>query len=125
MEEFFHFYFFARFDLPRYYHMIKYTRGIRRIVGDTIGNPTVVGDNLIDTMRSRTRDGYITVEPYQLAIGDNVIIKGGPLDGFTGLFMGEVKPRDRVLVLLNTISYQAKVEVYSDFVVKACSVMDN
>jgi transcription antitermination factor NusG len=123
VEEFFPCYIFARFDLPRYCHMIKYTRGVRRIVGDSLGTPSIVDDAIIDIMKSRAQDGYICIEQDQFSRGDEVLIKGGPFDGFEGLFIQELKPRDRVLVLLNTLNYEAKIEIYKDFVVKAAPLL--
>jgi transcription antitermination factor NusG len=123
VEEFFPCYIFARFELPRYFHMIKYTRGVRRIVGDSVGKPGTVDHALIDLMKTNSRDGYVYVEPSRFQEGDEVIIKGGPFDGFAGLFIKEVTPRDRVLILLNTLSYEAEIEVCKDLLVKACSIV--
>jgi transcription antitermination factor NusG len=119
IEEFFPCYLFARFDGARYYHMIKYTRGVRRIVGDSQGYPRIVDDALIETIKSRSKDGYVSIEENQLHRGDKVMIKGGPFDGFMGLFVQDLKPRERVLVLLNTLNYEARIDIYRDLVVKA------
>jgi transcription antitermination factor NusG len=121
VEEFFPCYIFARFDLSRYYHMIKYTRGVRRIVGDSQGYPIVVDEALVGMIKLRTEDDYICIEPNALTKDDKVLINGGPFEGFEGLFIKEVRSRDRVLILLNTINYEAKIEIYRDFVVKADS----
>jgi len=118
-EEFFPCYIFAKFNLSKFYHMIRYTRGVRRIVGDTLGSPWVVDDKIVEIMESKTRDGYVHIESSRFNKGDKVLIKGGPFDGFNGLFMEELKPRDRILVLLNTIEFEARIELYSDFVVRA------
>ncbi len=119
VEEFFPCYIFAKFDLFRYFHMIRYTRGVRRIVGDSLGSPWAVDDQIIEIMEARTRDGYVNIETNRFNKGDQVLIKGGPFDGFMGLFLEEIKPRERVLVLLNTIQFEARIELYSDFVVSA------
>jgi len=119
VEDFFPCYIFARFDSLRYYHMIRYTRGIRRIVGDTLGSPWLVDEKIIEIIKSKNRDGYIEIEQNRLNKGDPVVIKGGPFNGFMGLFLEELKPSERVLVLLNTIQFEARIELYRDFVVSA------
>ena len=43
-EKLFPCYLFARFDLSRYYRMVKYTRGVRSLVGDRGGNPYSVDE---------------------------------------------------------------------------------
>jgi transcription antitermination factor NusG len=119
IEDFFPCYMFVRFDFVRYYHMIRYTRGVRRIVGDTLGDPWIVDEKIIEIIKTKSRDGYIQIEQNRLNKGDLVVIKGGPFDGFMGLFLEELKPSERVLVLLNTIQFEARIELYRDFVVSA------
>jgi transcriptional antiterminator RfaH len=121
VEELFPCYIFARFDLSRYYHMIRYTRGVRRVVGDSQGYPIMVDQALVEMIKLKTENDYICIEPSGFSKDDKVIINGGPFEGLEGLFIEEVRPRDRVLILLNTLNYEAKIEIYRDFVVKADS----
>jgi transcription antitermination factor NusG len=65
------------------------------------------------------KNGFISIEQPRLVEGEEVTITEGPFKGIKGLFSEELKPRDRVLILLNTIKYQAKVTVEADFVKKA------
>lgn len=119
IEDFFPCYMFVRFDFVRYFHMIRYTRGVRRIVGDSLGDPWIVDEKIIEIIKSQSRDGYIEIEQNRLKKGDHVVIKGGPFDGFMGVFLEELKPSERVLVLLNTIQFEARIELFRDFVVSA------
>lgn len=111
-------YIFSRFNPFKHYHVIKYTRGVRRIVGDISGNPFLVDGNIVDQIRSRIKDGYILMEPSELNIGDQVVIQEGPLKGFTGIFQNELKARDRVMILLNTLAYQASIEVEKGYLAR-------
>lgn len=119
IEELFPCYIFARFELSRFYRMIKYTRGVRRLVGDRSGKPYVVEDGLIDLLRSRVKDGYIRIEPPEFTPGEMVKVMEGPLKGFTGMFYKDLKASERVLILLNTLSYQARVEIDRGLLAKA------
>jgi len=119
IEDFFPCYMFVRFDFVRYYHMMKYTRGVRRIIGDSLGDPWIVDEKIIEIIKSQSRHGYIEIEQNRLKKGDHVVIKGGPFDGFMGVFLEELKPSERVLVLLNTIQFEARIELFRDFVVSA------
>ncbi len=109
-EHLFPCYLFSRFTPSRYYHLITYTRGVKRIISDLSGHPCIVDDQIIAQIRSRLKDGYIHLEPTIFNPGDRVMIQEGPLAGLTGIFQ-QLKAQDRVLMLLNIINYQARIEV--------------
>lgn len=103
-------YIFARFDSTTLYHMVKYTRGIRGLIGNP-GSPWPVSEDIIKIIKSRmNEEGLIVIRP-DIKIGDKVEITEGPFIGFIGIFEREMKDKDRVIVLLNTIEYQARVEI--------------
>lgn len=110
VEELFPCYIFSKFNPDRYYHMVKYTRGIRRIVGNK-GAPFIVDESIIALIRSRVKEGFVNLEPLEFKSGEQVVIKDGPFSGLMGIFLRGLKARERVLVLLNTIAYQAKIEI--------------
>lgn len=114
IQPFFPCYIFVRFEPTHHYHMVKYTRGVRNIVGNP-GSPWPVSEEIIDIVKSRiNEDGYIVIRP-DIKVGNSVEIIEGPLKGFVGIFEKETKDRDRVIVLLNTIEYQATVEIEREF----------
>ncbi len=55
-------YVFVKINAPRYAHTIRYTRGVRRMVGDHSGHPWIVDDAIIDFIRSRTEHGFVDLE---------------------------------------------------------------
>ena len=118
-EKLFPCYVFLRFDLTKYFHLIKYTRGVKRIVGDGVGNPYVVDDGIVQQIQSRILDGFIRTEKFEFKTGDEVVIKEGPLTGFNGIYQKQLKSRDRVLILLSAIMYQASIEVEREYLVRA------
>lgn len=110
-------YIFARFNITRL-HQVQFTRGVDRVVcfGDA---PTPVSSEVIAEIKSRVgADGYISIME-ELAPGDEVIIKDGPMKDFRGLFIGKVSAEDRVRILLETVSYQAHLEIERAWVKKA------
>jgi hypothetical protein len=64
------------------------------------------------------QDGYLHLEPTDFPKGGPGLIKEGPFKGLEGILLKEMKARDRVLVLLNTIHYSAKVQVDKAFLSK-------
>ncbi len=92
--------------------MISYTRGVRRIVGDRNGTPYEVAPSIIEYLMAVADDsGVIVNTPSNLSPGDEVVIKEGPLKGIAGILHREIKSSERVVILLKTISYQARLVI--------------
>lgn len=119
VEELFPCYIFLKLNLERYFHLVKYTRGVKRFVGDSFNMPYTVDESIIDFIKSKRKEGFIHIEPPGLTDGDRVVILKGPFSGLTGIFLKETKPNERIMILLNTIEYQAKVEIEKELIAKA------
>jgi transcriptional antiterminator RfaH len=107
-------YLFARIDLevvPR--SSIDWMPGIRRIVG-TGGQPAVVDDEIVETVRSRLE--IIEEVGYGgLKRGDRVRIVSGPLRDLEAVFDKPMSPANRVRVLLRVVGRMTRVDIdYSD-----------
>jgi transcriptional antiterminator RfaH len=104
-------YLFARFCPATYLHLIRYARGVLRVVscGDV---PLPVDEAIIGEIRSRIGpDGYVRLEDRSLRPGDRVLVREGPLRGLKGIFERELDDRERVILLLEAIEYQARVVI--------------
>ncbi len=103
-------YIFARFCASQLFHMIRFTRGVHSIVsfGDS---PTPVDDRIVDAIKARVdKEGYVSIGE-ELRFGDEVMIRDGPLRDFAGIFERHIKDGDRVMILLETVSYQAHIAI--------------
>ena len=69
---------------------------------------------MIDAIKERLNDGYVTLMPVRPVHGQIVHIKGGPLAGLEAVFMREMTDRNRVLLLLNTLGFHAKLTLNID-----------
>ncbi len=102
-------YIFARFSEYEY-RLVKYTRGVRRVV-EFGGVPCPISDDIINLIKSRMKgDGSIRIGR-NFKRGERVLIMDGPFKDFVGIFEREIPARDRVIILLNTLEYQAKLEL--------------
>ena len=83
---------------------------VRRIVvfGST---PGVVEQDVIDAMKSRLEDGYVTAHSSKLSPGDLVRIQDGPLSGLEAVFERQMSGHQRGVLLLRTLAYQVRVVV--------------
>lgn len=110
-------YIFAQFRIDDIYHKVRFTRGVNSVVGFGEG-PTPIDEEIISLIRSNIReDGFVRIDE-EIRPGDRVIVKDGPLKNFAGIFEREMKDTDRIRILLETVSYQAHVEIERDMVKK-------
>jgi transcriptional antiterminator RfaH len=111
-------YIFAQFKIDDLYHKVRFTRGVYNVVGFGEG-PTPIDEEVIALIQSNiNEDGFVRIDE-EINPGDRVMVKDGPLKNFAGIFEREMKDTDRIRVLLETVSYQAHVEIDRDLVKKA------
>jgi len=110
-------YIFAQFNIKHLYHKVRFTRGIYNVVSFGEG-PTPIDEEIITLLQSKiSDDGFARIDE-NIKLGDKVIVKDGPLKHFAGIFEREMKDMDRVRILLETVSYQAHIELDRDMVKK-------
>ncbi|MGB8951545.1 MAG: transcription termination/antitermination NusG family protein [Candidatus Aminicenantales bacterium] len=110
IKPFFPGYEFIVFNFPGQYKLVKYTRGVKRIVGNEEG-PIPLRGEVIQELKSREVNGFIEFQKYgeEPRIGDEIEVAEGPLKGLKGIFKKELSDQDRVLILLNYVSYQGQL----------------
>jgi transcription antitermination factor NusG len=110
IKPFFPGYLFLKFNYPEEYQKIVFTRGVNKIVGN--GQTQVpVGPEIINCLRSREKNGLIELMKYgeDPAPGDEILVMEGPLKGLKGIFGRELSDGQRVMILLNYVSYQGSL----------------
>jgi transcriptional antiterminator RfaH len=116
-------YLFARFSPNTYLHLIQFTRGVRQVVrGGAL--PLPVDEEIIQLIKEEiSENGFINLKQKRLQPGDPVIITEGPLQGLKGLFNQELKDKERVVILLEAIKYQANILIEKRHVHYAAEVI--
>ena len=122
IRPFFAGYQFLFFDYPAQYKLVKYTRGVRTIVGNDAG-PIPLDAAFIEEIRSREVGGFIELQKYSQVpgVGDEIEVVEGPLKGLRGVFKTDLSDQDRVLILLNCVSYQGRLLIEKDKLKKIIS----
>lgn len=110
VRPFFPGYAFLRFEHPAQYRLVRYTRGVKKIVGNDAG-PIGLPPGIVDGIRGRELGGYIELQKFgdEPGIGDEIEVAEGPLKGLRGIFKREIGDRERVMILLNYVSYQGQL----------------
>ena len=110
IKPFFPGYEFIYFDFPSQYQLVRYTRGVKRVVGTQEG-PIPIPEEIIAGIKSREINGLIELLKYGVEpeTGDEIEVVEGPLKGLRGIFEKKLDDKDRVLILLNYVTYQGKL----------------
>ncbi len=105
-------YLFAHIDLndPNLYRMIRYTRGVRKILGDG-AVPIPVPDEMIAIIRERVGQDGVIEQQMRLKEGTEVRIRTGPFKDLVGILERPVSAAGRVRVLLKMMKYAVRAEM--------------
>jgi len=110
-------YIFGNFDLERDYTLVKWGRGVKKLVSFG-GLPTPVSEVVIDEIKKRVDGLGIVRLDQNFKPNDVVRIKAGPFRDFLGIFQKWIPEKERVRILLNLIAYQPSLEIHYGLVEK-------
>ena len=111
-------YLFAQFSLFDHYHKVRYTRGVKVVLGNK-EHVWTIGDDKIDDIRSREVNGIVQMRKKQNAFhpGDQVIIDEGDFDGWEGVFQQELPDKERAIILLTNLNFSSKLIIPKKFLI--------
>ncbi len=104
-------YLFAHFDPFKSYRLVRWSRGVCRVVGFD-GGPTPVDDEVIQVIKRRVDKNCVVRRALHLKAKDPIRVRSGPLKDLVGIFDRWVSDEGRVRVLLNLLNYDASVELH-------------
>lgn len=91
------------------YHMVKYTRGVNKILGD--GERAIpISNEVIELIKNRANESGI-IEQKMFRVGDNIKVRRGYLRDLLGILERPVSDSGRVAVLLNLFNRQMRVHL--------------
>jgi transcriptional antiterminator RfaH len=108
-------YLFARFGLESSLHKVRFTRGVHSVV--CIGSaPAPIDSRVIEIIAAQIDEsGFVRIGA-GLEPGAKVLIQTGPFKGLTGIFEREARATDRINILLDCVSFPARVELERKYV---------
>ncbi len=104
----------ARLENAEEYRLVKYTRGVNCVLGDSEG-PSPISTLVVDELKCRTRDGQIVSPELLFQAGDTVRVRRGLLKDLIGMIERHYPEEKRVQILFKwwSTSMRAKLR-YSD-----------
>jgi len=110
-------YIFGKFDLEENYPLVRWARGVKKVLG--FGNgPIPIYEKVIEIIKQRTDENSIVRKTCDFKPNDIVRVKYGPLRELCGIFERWVSDSERVRILLNLIGYQPEVEIHFSMIEK-------
>jgi len=107
-------YLFARFDPIKNCQLVRYCKGVKCVIGNN-GTFWKLDEQIIVDLKARQgEDGYVQLSQ-GMDKGDHVEILQGPMIGLEGIFEKEIKPAERVMILLNFLGNQSRLEINPAF----------
>lgn len=110
-------YIFGKFDVDQNYPLVRWARGVKKIVGFG-GYPTPISEEVVSVIKERTDPQGIFRVKHHFEPNDVVRIKTGPMKDLLGIFERGLSDRERVWILLRLIGYQPAVEIHCSMLEK-------
>jgi transcriptional antiterminator RfaH len=110
-------YIFGKFDIDQNYNLVRWARGVKRILGFG-GNLTPVSEEVIELIKKKTDSNGIVRKNCHFETNDVVRVKAGPLKDLLGIFDRWVSDGERVRVLMNLVGYQPAIEIHYSMIQK-------
>jgi transcriptional antiterminator RfaH len=109
-------YLFAQFSVIDMYHKVRYTRGVKCVLGNNEGLWTINGEK-IENIKERETDGIVRLKRREdkFRCGDRILIDEGDFDGWEGVFYEELPDNERAIIMLTNVSYTSKLIVSKKF----------
>ena len=104
-------YVFVKFDLEQNYNLVRWARGVKKVLGFG-GYPSPVSDEVIGMIKQRTDGNGIIRKTCHFDSNDVIRVKSGPFKELLGTFDRWVSDSERVRILLNLIGYQPTIELH-------------
>ena len=92
------------------YQLVRYTHGIHQILGGGEG-PQVVSPEIVEMIRSRTRNGSLIERDLLVRPGDPVRVKKGMLKDLIGIVEKNLPDSRRVQILFKWLSTTIRAKV--------------
>jgi transcriptional antiterminator RfaH len=103
-------YLFAQFDIHDFYQKVKYSKGVKTILGYNEYLWTIT-DVKISDIKSRESNGVVILRKKEdlFRKGDKILIDEGDFEGWEGIFQEELPDRERAIIMLTNIKFSSKL----------------
>ncbi len=103
-------YIFCKFIFEKHYQKIRYTRGVKKILGNK-RSLWIINEEKIEDIRKREKGGVVILKKKQEHFnpGTHIIVDEGDFDGWEGIFFEDLPDEERAVILLTSVNYTNKM----------------
>jgi transcription antitermination factor NusG len=103
-------YLFAQFDIYDFYQKVKYTKGVKNVLGYNEYLWTIADDKITD-IKSHENKGIVILGKREdfFYKGDRILVDEGDFEGWTGIFQEELPDRKRAIIMLTNVKFSNKL----------------
>jgi len=103
-------YLFAQFNIYDFYQKVKYTKGVKSILGYNEYLWTIA-DAKIQDIKFREDNGIVLLRKREDSFhkGDRIFIDEGDFEGWEGIFQEELPDRERAIIMLTNVKFSSKL----------------
>ncbi len=103
-------YLFCKFNFTDHYQKVRYTRGIKKVLGNK-QSLWVISDERIEDIRSREENGVVILKKIKedFTPGMPIVVDEGDFDGWEGIFFEDIPDEKRAVILLTNVNFTTKL----------------
>ena len=109
-------YIFCRFEFDEHYQKIRYTRGVKKVLGNK-QSLWVISDEKIKDIRDREQDGLVVLKKIEEEFekGVKIIVDEGDFDGWEGIFVEDIPDEKRAVILLTNVNFTTRLTLPKEY----------
>jgi len=109
-------YLFCKFEFDEHYQKIRYTRGVKKVLGNK-QSLWVIADEKINDIRNREQGGLVVLKKVEEKFekGAPIIVDEGDFDGWEGIFVEDIPDEKRAVILLTNVNFTTRLTLPKEY----------
>ncbi len=109
-------YLFCRFEFDEHYQKIRYTRGVKKVLGNK-QSLWVISDEKIEDIRDREKDGLVVLKKIKEKFekGVKIIVDEWDFDGWEVIFVEDIPDEKRAVILLTNVNFTTRLTLPKEY----------
>ena len=103
-------YLFCKFQFEEHYQKIRYTRGVKKVLGNK-QSLWIIHEEKIEDIKKREEDGLVILKKVEEKFerGMPIVVDEGDFDGWDGIFFEDLPDEKRAVILLTNVNFTTKL----------------
>ncbi len=109
-------YLFCKFDFDEHYQKIRYTRGVKKVLGNK-QSLWVIADEKIEDIKNREQGGLVVLKKVEEKFekGTRIVVDEGDFDGWEGIFVEDIPDEKRAVILLTNVNFTTRLTLPKEY----------